>query len=70
MLEYEGSGRMDDDTARGILQCQADVKNVMELQRFEKSKRNEVLRSAKAKGLSVWQIAKLTGLKRGRVLIA
>lgn len=62
--------RIDDETALDMLKRIAKVKTATNIQQMEKAKRDAAVRAAKEQGLSVRQIARLTGLNRGTVLKA
>ena len=62
--------RIDDETALNMLKRIAKVKSATDIQQLEKAKRDAAVRTAKEQGLSVRQIARLTGLNRGTVLKA
>jgi len=62
--------RIDDETALHMLKRIAKVKSATDIQQLEKAKRDAAVRTTKEQGLSVRQIARLTGLNRGTVLKA
>jgi putative transposase len=62
--------RIDDETALNMLKRIAKVKSATDIKQLEKAKRDAAVRTAKEQGLSVRQIARLTGLNRGTVLKA
>lgn len=73
MLETVDEGCMDaevttkrtDQEVLRMIQNAANVRLPVELQNFEKDKRNKILRSIKAQeGVSTWQLARLTGLSQ------
>jgi len=62
-LEYEVIKRIDDIEARSIIKKMARVKNLNEIQGFDKEKRDEIIAQIKEiEGLSIRQIARITGL--------
>lgn len=62
-VEY--SFDQDDEWAKGVIHSCIGQKNCMALQAYDRVRRNEVLKELKAKGLSVRQIERLTGINRG-----
>lgn len=62
--------RIDDETALDMLKRIAKVKTATNIQQMEKAKRDAAVWAAKEQGLSVRQIARLTGLNWGTVLKA
>jgi len=68
-LEYEVSKRINDIEAREIIKKIAEVKNISEMQGFEKEKRDEIIIKIKGiDGLSIRQIARITGFSYNLVL--
>jgi len=64
-LEYTQTVKLDDNEAREIIKKISGVKNISEIQVFEKSKRNDIIRNLKAiEGLSIRQTARITGITR------
>lgn len=62
-LEYEVNKRMDDIDAMEIIKKIAKIKNIHELQGFEKETRDKIIKKIKEiDGLSIRQIARITGL--------
>lgn len=64
-LDYDQEVRLNDAQASAFIQSVSGVKSLSEIALFEKGKRNEVLKSCKAKGLSFRQIERLTGISLG-----
>jgi putative transposase len=64
-LEYDDGTRLNDTEATELLQSIVGVKIPSEIQRYEKQKRNLVIRKLKDKGLSIRQISRLTGISFG-----
>lgn len=64
-LEYKDSFIIDDREATEIMTEIAKVKSTTEIQRFEKDKRDKVIKEFKKKGLSIRQIERLTGVSFG-----
>ena len=68
-LEYKENKRLNDDEAREIIKDIIKVKKISEIQRFEKEKRNEVIRKIKeVDDISIRQISRITGLSYNMVL--
>ncbi|MDD4496173.1 MAG: transposase [Eubacteriales bacterium] len=68
-LEYDESKRIDDVEAIKIIKNIAGVKNINEIQGFEKEKRDEIIKKIKSiNGLSIRQIARITGFSYNLVL--
>ena len=65
-LEYDGPKR-DDEWAKRVIEECLDGKNGIALQTLDRQSRNEALRQLKARGLTVRQIERLTGINRGVV---
>jgi uncharacterized protein YerC len=64
-LENEEKIRINDIEATEIIKKVACVRNLNEIQNFEKEKRNKVIKQFKNKGLSIRQIERLTGISFG-----
>jgi hypothetical protein len=64
-LEYDDGTRLNDLEAAELIQRIAGVKIPTEIQTYEKQKRNAVIRKFKNRGLSIRQIARLTGISFG-----
>lgn len=70
-LEYIEKYKLDDYEAREIIKKVSKVENVNEIQSFEKVKRDEIIRKLKEiEGLSIRQIARITGITRKIVEVA
>lgn len=70
-LEYVENYRLDDNEAREIIKKIAKVKNINEIQGFEKVKRDDIIRKLKEiDGLSIRQIERITGITRKIIEIA
>lgn len=68
-LEYQENKKMNDTEAREIIRDIIKVKNISEIQRFEKEKRNKIIKKIKdVEGISIRQIARITGLSYNIVL--
>lgn len=68
-LEYEVNKRVDDIEAREIIKNIAGIKNINEIQSFEKEKRDELIKKIKnVEGVSIRQIARVTGISYNSVL--
>ena len=65
-MEWERTAK-DDQWAKDILHKCLNVKSGTALQQYERNKRNEALRTLKARGLTVRQIERLTGINRNIV---
>lgn len=64
-LEIDVATKRTDQEVTHMIQNLANIRVPAELQKFEKGKRNEILRSMKATaGVSTWQLARLTGLSQ------
>lgn len=66
-LDIRESKAIRDDEARSVLCRIARMNNPSDIATLEKHRRNTVLAQAKAKGLSVRQISRITGLERNIV---
>jgi REP element-mobilizing transposase RayT len=64
-LDYDQDVRLNDTEASNFIRSISGVQSPTEVQRFEKEKRNEVIKECKAKGLSIRQIERLTGVSFG-----
>ena len=69
-LEIANTNRLTDEKAIAIIKKKYKMKNVQAIQKLPIEKRNQVLHQLKEEGLSVRQIARLTGINRGVVLNA
>lgn len=62
-LDDEESKKINDDEARELIKKYAKIKNIHEIQRMEKGKRDELVTALKSiEGLTLRQIARVTGL--------
>jgi len=64
-LEYDDGTRLNDLEATKLIQSIVGVKIPAEIQRYEKKKRNLVIKKLKEQGLPIRQIARLTGISYG-----
>ncbi|WRO21483.1 transposase [Metallumcola ferriviriculae] len=65
-LDIPGKGRLTDDEARRIIKDHCKVDHTIDLQNFDKDKRNSYIKDLKeGYGLSIRQIERLTGITRG-----
>jgi hypothetical protein len=64
-LEYDDGTRLNDLEATELIQEITGVKIPAEIQRYEKQKRNRVIKKLKEQGLPIRQIARLTGISYG-----
>lgn len=64
-LDYDQDVRLNDTEASNYIRSISDVQSPTEIQGFEKDKRNEVIKKCKAKGISIRQIERLTGVSFG-----
>ena len=64
-LEYDDGTRLNDKEAKELILNIVDVKIPTEIQRYEKQKRNLIIKTLKNQGLPVRQIARLTGISYG-----
>jgi len=62
--------KMNDVKAADLIKEIGNIATCKDLQYLDKNKRNEILRNLKEKGISIRQIARITGLNRGIVLRA
>jgi len=63
-LEYDGP-KHDDEWAKKMIEACLNGENGMALQSLDRKARNEAIRQLKAKGLTIRQIERLTGINRG-----
>ena len=62
-LDDEENKKINDDEARELIKQYAKIKNIHEIQRMEKGKRDELVTALKSiEGLTIRQIARVTGL--------
>lgn len=64
-LDYDHAIRLNDVAAADFIKGIAGVGSSTEIQRFEKKKRNTIIKACKEKGLSYRQIERLTGVSFG-----
>jgi uncharacterized protein (UPF0128 family) len=64
-LDYHEKIVIDDKEATEIIKNKANILNLIDLQNFQKEKRNEIIKQLKAEGLSIRQISRLTGISFG-----
>lgn len=64
-LDYEEEARINDIDAAKIIIEIAGIENTIQIQNFEKEKRNKLIKQIKNKGLSIRQIERLTGISFG-----
>lgn len=64
-LDYDQDVRLNDAEADKFIRTISGVRNPTEIQSLEKERRNEVIKECKAKGLSIRQIERLTGISFG-----
>ena len=64
-LEYDDGTKLNDKEAKELILNIVDVKIPTEIQRYEKQKRNLIIKTLKNQGLPVRQIARLTGISYG-----
>ena len=62
MDENSANARINDKEATLLIQKISGVKNTLDVQNFDISKRNVVLAELRNKGLSIRQISRLTGV--------
>ncbi|MBC3797251.1 transposase [Acetobacterium tundrae] len=65
VLEYDQNIRWTDSEANAYIRKIAGVQNPVELQNFNKEKRNDLIKSCKNQGISIRQIERLTGISFG-----
>lgn len=69
-LEYEPITRMDDSEARQIIQDIAGIKDAYEVQYFERTQRDNIIREIKkVDKISIRQISRITGISYNTVRI-
>ncbi|RKD34252.1 transposase [Thermohalobacter berrensis] len=61
-LEYKKLVRINDKEAAKIIMKVAKVKNTTQIQKFQKERRDKVIRELRNKGLSIRQLERLTGI--------
>lgn len=67
-LDIVGKYKLTDEKARNIIMKIGKLKNINDIQKMAKSTRDEILRKSKEiEGISVLQIARVTGISRGIV---
>ena len=66
-LEYDSAGAFSDAEALAVIAELSGCDNPMFLQSADKELRNEILRELKAKGITVRQLSRLTGINRNIV---
>jgi len=64
-LECNEKTRWKDQEAMDFIKTIATVQSPTEIQRFEQENRNEIIKICKAKGLSIRQLERLTGISFG-----
>jgi hypothetical protein len=64
-LEYDDGARLNELEATELIQGIIVVKMPTEIQRYEKKKRNLLIKKLKDQGLPIRQIARLTGISYG-----
>ncbi|MEG6523513.1 transposase [Desulfotomaculum sp. 1211_IL3151] len=64
-LDYDPGVRLNDTEASNFIRSISGVQSPTEIALLEKGKRNEVIKKCKAKGLSIRQIERLTGISFG-----
>lgn len=64
-LEYEELRKIDDTEATNTIIKLAGIESPIQIQNFEKDKRDKVIKELKNKGLSIRQIERLTGISFG-----
>lgn len=64
-LEYDDGTRLNDSEAADLILNITGVKSPIEIQKFEKHRRNDVIRELKHKGVSIRQLERLTGISFG-----
>ncbi len=64
-LDYDQNIRLNDAEASAFIKSISFVENLTEVQCLEKEKRNEIIKACKEKGISLRQIARLTGVSVG-----
>jgi len=66
-LDIFENGKLNDKEAAEIIKNTGRVSTCQELQYLSKAKRDEIIRDVKEAGISIQQIARVTGLNRGVV---
>ncbi|MBQ9413267.1 MAG: transposase [Oscillospiraceae bacterium] len=66
-LDVEQRRGVRDETARQIIRSTCGIVSGTQMQQWEKKERDAALRKLKAKGLTVRQLERLTGLNRGAI---
>ncbi len=64
-LDYDQDVRLNDTEASDFIRSISGVQRPTEILRFDKGKRNEVIKACKEKGMSFRQIERLTGVSFG-----
>ncbi len=64
-MDYDDHARLNDMEAADIITSVAGVKRPLEIQGFEKERRNKVVKKLKDEGLSIRQLERLTGISFG-----
>ncbi|HZJ76231.1 MAG TPA: transposase [Oscillospiraceae bacterium] len=64
-LDYNQNIRLNDTEAGIFIRNISGVQSPTEIQRFEKAKRNEIIKRCREEGLSIRQIERLTGVSFG-----
>ncbi len=64
-LEYDQNMRWKDPEAIDFIKRISGVQSPLEIQGFEKEKRNDIIKKCKEEGLSIRQIERLTGISFG-----
>ena len=64
-LDYNQAIRLNDAEATDFIKSISSVVSPIEIQGFDKEKRNKIIKACKEKGLSFRQIARLTGVSFG-----
>lgn len=64
-LEYNQNERLNDTEAIAFIKNITEVQSPLEIQNFTKEERDKVIKKCKERGLSIRQIARLTGISFG-----
>lgn len=64
-LQHNQRARLNDTEARAFIRRICEVKSPLDIQGMEKPARNQIIRQCRAEGLSIRQIARLTGVSFG-----
>jgi len=64
-LDYDMVKRLSDSEAREMILDKTGIRNPIEISKFDKAKRKEVLVSFKDTGISLRQLSRLTGVSLG-----